>query len=357
MNNKPKETTSNNDINFKKLFNMNNILSQVMNFAAYIILVLSAGVLIYFSFIDKITFETDWKTLGIFSAAAILLTWINWNSFYKKQYEKCMADDIAQSEQNKYSVHSRYYMAIKDWDDATLQKKIDEFNEEYTNKWLRHVEKTTGFPIETCTKIQVDAFGHPVSDPETNKPKIITVTGIKDLPYKGFKHKILMWRIKTHHYPKSGYKTSMELMSLFSFQDNNLNKRHLQAHKGFYLRNSISRLISSMLIISISGSIIPEFIGGDVWSALLKLIIVVGTLGSAVLMGAMSGIRGARLKLSTVEDVCNDLEKWANKKPLLTPYKEPIEEPEAEVSSSTQSNENKPIEVTSAIFNLPKSPR
>ena len=353
MNKTSKQNNNNNDINFKKLFNMNNILSQVMNFAAYIILVISACILIYCSFIDKIAINTDIRTLTIYSGAAILLTWINWNSFYKKQYEKCMADDIAQSEQNKYSIHSRYYMAIKDWDDVSLQKKIDEFNDEYTNKWLRYVEKTTGFPIETCTKVQLDIDGKPMLDPETNKPKIIEVKGIKDLPYRGFKHKMLMWRIKTHHYPKSGYTSSMELMSLFSFQDSNLNKRHLQAHKSFYVRNSISKLISSMLLISIGGSIIPEFIGGNIWSALLKLIIVIGTLISAVLMGSMQGIRGARLKLSSVEDACNDLEKWANKKPILTPYKEPI----IESKDTTIQEDKETQEVTSAIFNIPKSTR
>ena len=70
-------------------------------------------------------------------------------------------------------------------------------------------------------------------------------------------------------------------------------------------------------------------------------------------MGAMQGIRGARLKLSSVEDACNDLEKWANKKPILTPYKEPI----IESKDTTIQEDKETQEVTSEIFNIPKSTR
>ena len=41
-------------------------------------------------------------------------------------------------------------------------------------------------------------------------------------------------------------------------------------------------------------------------------------------MGGMNGIRGARIKLSIVEDASVDLELWGNKKPKIAPYKEPI---------------------------------
>ena len=41
-------------------------------------------------------------------------------------------------------------------------------------------------------------------------------------------------------------------------------------------------------------------------------------------MGALSGVKGARMKLSIVEDACVDLEKWANKKPIIAPYIEPV---------------------------------
>ena len=325
MNNKP---TRKEDLDLKDLFNMNNILSQLLNFAAYIILVASAVILIYLSFVQTLKIVIDWVTLGVFAGATVLLSWINWNSFYRKQYEKLMADDIAQNEKGEYSIHGRYYNAIKDWTDDDLQKQIDKFNEEYIKKWLRYVEVVTGEDIET----------------------------IKTLPYRKFKHKILMWRIKHHVYPKSGYKTSMELMSLFSFQDSNLNKRHLKGDKHFYIRHSIMKLIWSTLFTVIGASIIPEMIHGEIWEAVLKLMIALGSLIAAVIMGATNGIRGARMKLSTVEDACSDLEHWAGKKPLIAPYKETIRTDYIhQVNESLKEKEEN--EVTHEIFNKPNLPK
>ena len=354
---------------FKRLFNMNNILSQLINWAAYIIVVISLGVLIYFSFVETIDIKIDWKTFTIFALVAAMLSWLNWNTWYKKQYESVMAHDIAQQEENKYSVHSRYYVAIKDWTDPELQLAIDNFNAEYEAKWLRWVEKYTGHPIETREEIELDKDGKPIIESETvlldeygeevldidfnpviyTKYKTIVRKGIKDLPKKGFKHKILMWRIKTHHYPQSGYKTSMELMSLFSFQEANMDRRSLTADKKFYTKNSLQKLFFLLLTIGVGASIVPNMIQGEWWSALLKLIIAIGSLSTSVLMGAINGVRGARIKLSTVEDACQDLELWAKKKPVIAPYKEPkgevVEQPKETIDTD---------EVTHDIFDKTK---
>lgn len=354
---------------FKRLFNMNNILSQLINYAAYIIVIISLGVLIYFSFVETLDIKIDWKTFTVFALVAVMLSWLNWNTWYKKQYEAVMAQDIAQQEINKYSVHSRYYVAIKDWTDGDLQIAIDNFNEEYEKKWLRWVEKYTGVPIETREEVELDKNGKPIvleqyvlldenGEPEydidfnpiiVTKYKTVITKGIKDLPYKGFKHKILMWRIKTHHYPQSGYKTSMELMSLFSFQEANMDRRSLKADKRFYTRNSLQKLFFLVLTISLGASIVPNMIQGEWWTAILKLIIAIGSLLTSILMGAINGIKGARIKLSTVEDACTDLELWAKKKPIIAPYKEPIEEKKVEpVANSTTK------EVTFDIFDKTK---
>ena len=353
MNNQNNEQITKRDL--KKLFNMNNILTHILNFAAYIILVMSLIALLYLSFVERFNIEIDWLTLGIFSLATVFLSYLNWNTFYKRQYEKLMAEDIAEHSINKYSIHARYYNAIKDWSDIELQKKIDEFNEEYTAKWLRWVEKYTGVPIETRDEVQLDANGNPKLD-ENGKPVIVTVKGIKDLPYKGFKHKILMWRIKHHVYPQSGYKTSMELMSLFSFQDSNLNKRNLKADRQYFSVRSISKFIQLMLMVLVAASVVPEMISGAVGSAILKLLIAIISVVTSVLTGAMNGIKGARLKLSVVEDACMDLERWADKKTVLAPYKdfEKVIEPE-------QAEESKPDEVqqpvTEEIFHKLKLPK
>ena len=165
-NNKPAE------VDLKKLFNLNNILSQVIQFAAYIIAILSATVLVYLSFIDTLNIEVDWTTLGVFSGTTCLLAWLNWTTFYKRQYEKLMAEDIVQNAKGEYSIHGRYYMAIKDWTDRELQDKIDDFNTDYTNKWIRWVEKKTGCPINTCTMEELDNKGKPILD-ENGEPKLV----------------------------------------------------------------------------------------------------------------------------------------------------------------------------------------
>ena len=337
----------------KKLFNLNNFLSQIMNFTAYIIAMGSALLLIYISFIEHLDIKIDWAVVTVFIVLAASISWINWNAFYRQKYEKTMSADIAENELGRYSIHARYYYAIKDWDDAELQAKIDEFNERYQKKWLNWVEHRTGHPIETKTEVELDEKGEPVIDEVTGKPKLIVTKGIKDLPYKGFKFPILMWRIKNHRYPQSGYKTSMELMSLLSFQDSNLDKRDLKADKKYYHLRSISILLSSFGMTAIGASIIPDMINGDVWGAILRLLIALGALVGSIIMGAFNGVKGARLKLSTVEDVCGDLERWAGTKPKLPKYKEvkflPIEEKAEEKSIE----EPQAYEVAEKIFSLP----
>lgn len=332
----------------KKLFSITGILTKVINFAAYLILIASVGILLYISFVVKFNIKIEWTTLGIFTAAVVILVWLNWNNFYKRNYEKVMQEDIEQAGLNKYSVHSRYYLAIKDYTDAELQLKIDEFNKEYLDKWLHWVEKTTGLPIESQDQIQKDEFGNVVLDPETKEPKIIHVIGLKDIKLRKLKngyHRYLAWRIKKRMYPQSGYKTSMELMSLMSFQDANLNKRDLKASKKFYATKSSSKFISTLLFVSLTGSLMPEMIDGNIWWAIFKVIIALGSLGSAVLMGSINGVRGARLKLSVVEEVCMDLEKWANKKPILAPYTEPTP-----IIDSKPIEDKTPNEVLNSIF-------
>lgn len=301
--------------NFKNIFNMNNILNKVVSYGAYLILLASVLILVYLSFVDTFNVALDFRVLGIFSGATVMLSWTCWNIFYRKQYEKVMSDDINQNSNGKYSIHYRYYNATKDWSDIELQKAIDKFNDEYIAKWLRYVEKRTGVPIES---------GKMIIKNEKDEEEIIDVVGIKDRPYKGFKHKILMWRIKNHKYPESGYKTSMELLSLFSFQDANFNKRDLRADKSFYRSGSIKKLIVSILIVVSGASFIPEMVKGDYFSIIMKLILAIWSLLSAVFMGAMNGVKGARIKLSIVEDACVDLERWKDTKPIIAPYESPI---------------------------------
>lgn len=305
--------------NLSKIFNMNTILTNIITYSAYIVLVGSIVILVYLSFIKKLGIQIDVVTLTIFSFAVVFLSFVCWNMFYHKQYEKVMSEDIEQIEKGKYSIHARYYIAIKDWEDEDLQKAIDKFNDEYTKKWLRYVEKKTGKPIETYEEKLKNENGTDKLD-ENGKPIYIKILGIKDLPYKGFKHKLLMWRIKKHRYPESGYKTSMELRSLFSFQESNLNRRKLNASSVYYRSRSILKLFFLMLLITSGASLVPEIVEGSWLAVALKLGLGIGALLSGTISGALNGVKGARIKLSVVEDVCFDLETWKGVKPMMPPY-------------------------------------
>ena len=331
----------------KKVFNLNSILSRVLNYLAYIVAVGSTIVLIFLSFISEFNIDLDWKTIGIFSVVVVALVWINWNTFYRKQYEKVMDNDIKQLDENKYSIHGRYYIAIKDYTDEELQRCIDKYNADYEQRWLNWVEKYTGFPIETTVVKETDVDG--------NEVIVKTIKGIKDLPYKGFKHKFLMWRIKTHHYPQSGYKTAMELSSLLSFQDANFNKKNLRSDKMYYRRKAITKFIMSLLTIGLGASLAPELIKGEYVAAILKGLLALVSLFGAIIGGSVGGIHGARLKLSIVEDVCFDLERWADKKPIIAPYD--IQNTPENIEKENTENETpkeplSPSEVVENILNL-----
>lgn len=317
--------------NFAKMFNMNNVLTHVIAWGAYFVVILSILVLAYLSFVEKFDISLDWRTVGVFSIASTLLGWTCWNTFYHKQYERLMSEDIQQQKLGKYSIHARYYNAIKDWNDMELQKAIDAFNDEYTKKWLNWVEKVTGKTIEE----------------------------IKNGSYKGFKYKRLMYKIKKHKYPQSGYKTSMELMSLLSYQDANLNKRKLHADRSFYIRHTVQKLLTSVLFMVTAAALIPEMISGQYWSAVLKLIVALCSLSLSVFMGAMNGVKGARMKLSIVEDACVDLEHWAEKKPIIEPYSESIIEESKKIEETPKQEESSVMNsINSDIFsklNIPKS--
>ena len=309
-----------NNKDFKKIFNMNTILSVILNYAAYIALILSVGILVYLSFIKRLKIQIDPITFGVFAVAVILLSFTIWNLFYKRRYEKVMSDDIEQHDKLNYSVHVRYYNAIKDWNTVELQSAIDTYNTQYVADWLNSVELETGVPIETTYVQEIDErTGKPKLD-ENNQIIYKKVLGIKDRPYKGFFHKILMWRIKHHKYPKSGYKNAIQLMSLFSYSEGQLNRRNLKADKIYFRISALFRLLITFLIVCTGASLTPDILEGNLIVVFMKLLVGLSLLFSSMITGTITGFKAARIKLSTVEDACGDLEKWANKKPIFEKY-------------------------------------
>ncbi len=315
---------------------LTSIMNRVVTASAYIILGAAILVLTYLSFVETINTSIDWKTVSIFSGATILLSYSCWTMFYKKQYEQILNDDLQKVELGKYSIQLRYRNAITDWSDKDLQDAVDKFNKDYVDKWLREVESKTGVPIQDT----------PIFDSEGNE--VGQTKGILNRPYRKFPYKYLMWRVKHHKYPTSGYKSSMELLSLISYQDSDFNKRKLRADKTFFIINCSKKVFSSGASVIVGASIVPEMISGDYFTAFLKLIIAIVTLLSSVITGAVAGIKGGRIKLSIIEDTSADIERWGNKKPsgILLPKVEPTPNVEAKAEST---------EINMSIFDKLKS--
>ena len=75
-----------------------------------------------------------------------------------------------------------------------------------------------------------------------------------------------------------------------------------------------------MLLITSGASLVPEIVEGSWLAVALKLGLGIGALLSGTISGALNGVKGARIKLSVVEDVCFDLETWKGVKPMMPPY-------------------------------------
>lgn len=298
-------------------FNMNNILSTILSYGSWLIVIASVIILGWLSFVTGFDVNIDWKVLGIFTIATVGLSWVTWNNFYNSRYQKVIKEDVDKQFMKKYSIHGRYHHAIKNWTEEELQKAIEDYNKRYTESWLKFVEAETGVPIETKHA--------KMKDPLTGEEKVIEIKGIKDLPYKKFKHKVLMWRIKNHKYPKSGYRSAMQLLSLLSAQDDGQVRRNINKHKQFYFRKSLTKLVVACLVVSLGGSLAPHIMNGEVWPVVLKLILAIGSIFSAVFFGMLNGVKGARIKLSLLEQVAGDLEEWAHIKPIISPYEVPVE--------------------------------
>ena len=337
-----------NNRDFKKIFNMNTIMTTVLNYAAYIVLIASVGVLIYLSFIKTLKVSIDVLTFSVFTTVVVILSFVIWNMFYKRRYEKTLADDIAQHEKQKYSIHVRYYNAIKDWNNVELQTMIDEYNKKYIADWLYSVEVETGIPIETKYVQEIDEKTGEVKLDENGKIKYKKILGIKDRPYKGFSHKILMWRIKHHRYPKSGYKSAISLMSLFSYREGQLNKRNLSADKRYFVISATLRFLLTIFIVTIGISLTPDILEGNFLAMLMKLSVGLWMLISSTISGSITGLKSARIKLSTVEDVCVDLEQWAHKKPIIEKY----EITKNEISIKQNSENDSLVDTYENIFTI-----
>ena len=282
-------------------FSTNKFISKVMTAGVWIMLASAITLLAYMSFVDTFYFSPSVKSLTTFGLVSLVLNVSLWESFYESLYNKQMSYDMDNTE---YSIHKRYYFARKGWKYSDLQKCVRQYNKDFREAWIHDVE---------------DITGRSISDIRTG-------------PYKKNTHKILIWKIKHDKYPSTGVKTANSLLYVLSVGKSGSMKMDIRESEKFHARKLVFKIITSLATSFLVASVGYEFITGNYLSAILKLIVTIVMICFSVFLGASTGYKSAKTKLSTAEAVSEKLEEWKNVIPTEVPYKEhedsPIEENE-----------------------------
>lgn len=276
-------------------FSTQKLMTKIVKYSTWIIFIAALIVMIYLSFVDNFGISSSVQRITTVAVIALVLNWVVWDSRYRSDYDKLLTNDIMN---DKYSIHRRYYFARKGWRYEDLQKRIRLYNKDFVNAWLGDVEDITGRTIQEIEKGS----------------------------YKGHDHKFLIWRIKHHKYPKSGLKTPRDVLYILSVGGSGGMKIRVRKAEHQHAFGRISKIITSLLSTTLVASITVTFIQGDIATALLTLLINIVILCISLFFGAASGIKGAKIKLATAEQICELLEEWKSQPPAEEPYVKPIVE-------------------------------
>lgn len=278
----------------KKLSNISSqkLISQILRWGTQIIFVAAIAVMAYLSFVENVNVNFDLRKLTTIAIIGIVLNWMVWDSYYRKNYESVIQADIANSENGKYSIHKRYYFARKGWKDADLRNAIREYNRRFVKSWKQDIE-------DACAR---------------------TEEQIINGPYKGYDHKLSIWRLKHHKYPKSGIRGPKDMLYLLSVSSSDSLKFKPREAEHFAMRNRITKLVTSILSVALAASISVDFLQGEWATAIITLLLNIIILFVSLFFGSACGIKGGKIKLATVEDACEKLEEWKNAIPSEEPY-------------------------------------
>lgn len=280
----------------KKLSNISSqkIINQILRWGTQIIFIAAIAIMIYLSFVDNVNLDFNARKLTTIAAIGIVLNWIVWDSYYRKNYEALLQNDLENSDKGKYSIHRRYYYARKGWKDEDLRVIIRDYNRRFINTWKQDIE-------DICARTEEEIIAE---------------------GYKGYDHKFLIWRIKNHQYPKSGIRGPKDLLYLLSVGSADTLKFKGKAAEQFAAKGKITKVITSLLSVGLVASISVEFVQGSMATALMTLLLNIIMLFVSLFFGTVQGQKGAKIKLETVEEACELLEQWKNAKPVEEPYSE-----------------------------------
>lgn len=286
----------------KKLSNVSSqkVVGQILKWGTQIIFVFAIAVMAYLSFVENVDFGFNFRRLTTIAAIGIVLNWIVWDSYSRKNYDAVMQNDISNANNGKYSIHRRYYYARKGWKDESLRNAIREHNRRFVRSWIQDIE-------DLCARTEQD---------------------IIEGGYKGYDHKILIWKLKHHKYPKSGIKGPKDVLYLLSVSSSYSLQFKSREAEAYTIRTKIMKLLTSILSVAMAASISVDFLQGSYFSAIITLMLNVVILFTSLFFGSANGIKRAKIKLSTVEEACEMLEEWKNSIPSEEPYSTRINEEE-----------------------------
>lgn len=276
-------------------FSTANIVKTVIQYILPILFTLSCVIMGYLAFIDSIAMPGDWRSVTLFGASGAMLSYMIWLTAYRKQYERILGEDIV----NKiYSIHKRYYFARKGWKLPDLQIALENAKKRFKQAWIDDVCEMTG-----RTQQEIETQG-----------------------YRGYTHKILIFRMKHKLYPKYGVRYARELLQVLNVGYSPNKSIDIGSAERYYKIHATQKLLTILLVLCTTGSIVVEFLTGSWLTGLFKLAVAIISLITSLLFGSLNGYTGANKKLGIAETVAETLEEWKGVEPTEEPYKEVKEE-------------------------------
>ena len=292
------------DISTKKIVN------KIIKWGTQIVFLSALAVMAYLSFIDSFDIKPSLQNITFVALIGLVLNYLVWDSRYKYDYDKTLQDDI---DNKDYSVHRRYYAARKGWKQKDLQHRIRLYNQDFVSAWLNDIVDMTGRGIE-----EIEKEG-----------------------YKGHDHKYLIYLVKHRKYPKSGIKTPKDMLYALSVSGSEGMKMQIHKAEKIHTFGRLKKVITSLLSTTLAASITVTFISGSWESAALTLLINIVILFMSLFMGSAAGIKGAKIKLSIAEQICELLEDWSNNPPKEEPYVKTTQNVVVEKTFVSKKEENK----------------
>ena len=307
-------------------FSTEQLVNKIVAWGSKILFIVGIIILSYLSFVENFDINLSIRNVTTIALIAMVLNYLVWDSNYQSNYSKVLNQDAVNKD---YSIHKRYYFARKGWEHTKLQERIRKYNKDFVTAWIQDVEDITG---------------------RTEKQII-------EGPYFRNHHKLLIWRIKRRKYPKSGIRTARSLLYVLSVGNSGSMRIDVRKAERYHSLNRFKKIITSSLSTLLVASLVYDFISGDWDAAILKLIINIALLFMSLFFGTIGGVKGAQIKLSTAEEICEKLEEWKNEPATEVPFKEElivVPEIKEEVVADTKTENIEEPEETIVAENKPQ---